>query len=99
MSKPREFWIEFEGNPDFDRKGYMRFVAGIEIKARFPGDEVIHVREILPNEPDYKAAYGLLLDAVKEMCAHRTTYECCECGNSIANKALARAKEIVGKGK
>lgn len=49
-TKPREFWIEFSGDPSDDKECYKRYVSGTEFKPILPECEVLHVREILASE-------------------------------------------------
>lgn len=49
-TKPKEFWIEFSGDPSDDKECYKRYVSGTEFKPILPECEVLHVREVLPNE-------------------------------------------------
>lgn len=48
--KPREFWIEFEGDPYRDHQFVKRYVYGQEFEPNHLSSEVIHVREVMPYE-------------------------------------------------
>ncbi len=48
--KPREFYIEFDGDPLDDEKVCKRYVGTEKFSPMFPDQEVIHTREVLANE-------------------------------------------------
>jgi len=56
-NKPREFWIEFGGNPSDDKEVYKRYSARVPFKPTAFSDEVIHTIEY--------SAYKTLLEVVR----------------------------------
>ncbi len=48
--KPREFYIEFDGDPLDDEKVCKRYVSTEKFSPMFPDQEVVYTREVLPNE-------------------------------------------------
>lgn len=50
MRTPREWWIEFGGDPAKDQKeNYKRYVSGTQFKPLSPAEEVVHVIEVTPE--------------------------------------------------
>lgn len=59
MSKPREFWIEFGGDPSDDNEVYKRYSATTPFEPCGLSDEVVHTIE--------KKAYDELDTKVREL--------------------------------
>lgn len=55
IKKPREYWIEFGGDPSNDKEVYKRYSATVPFKPCSLSDEVIHVIE--------KSAYDKLKES------------------------------------
>jgi hypothetical protein len=48
MTKPREFWIGIQGDPLFPETEC--FIVYRKEPVQIPGEEIIHVREVLPEQ-------------------------------------------------
>ena len=57
--KPREWWIEFSGDPSFDNDRLRRFVSGKNMGIMDLGETTIHVIE--------KSAYDKLLVEIERL--------------------------------
>lgn len=52
--KPRDIYIEFGGDPSDDKELYKRYSSTSPFEPSSHSDEVIHCREVIEGEPDYK---------------------------------------------
>ena len=59
----RDFWIEFQGNPEHDLLEGHRLVL-YEKPEQMPGSDYVHVREV---DPDREAAIQKMVEALKEI--------------------------------
>lgn len=50
INKPREFWVEFGGDPSDDKEIYKRYSARVPFEPTDFSDEVIHCVEYLAYE-------------------------------------------------
>jgi hypothetical protein len=56
VNKPREFWVEFGGDPSDDKEVYKRYCAAEPFKPSRFSDEVIHVIEKSAYDDQVKQA-------------------------------------------
>lgn len=68
--KPREWWIEFSGNPTSDYGRDIRYVSGKEPEWLAPGDEAICVLEAAPVIAELKRLREALRNLLGEMFAN-----------------------------
>lgn len=66
MSKWREWWIEFEGDPRNDKDNYKRYVSGTRFEPINLSDEIVEVIEKTAYT-ELKAQADLLAEALSKI--------------------------------